>query len=268
MNDTTVFNVSVLASGSSGNCLYIETDKKKILVDAGLTGKKVISLMDEIDRSPEDLDAIFVTHEHTDHIKGVGILSRKFGIDIYANELTWKAMSKNIGKIAPEHQQIFEMGKTMTLGDMDIESFGVSHDAAAPQFYQFHKDNKAFAILTDTGYCSDRVKETIRHADGYVIESNHDIEMLRMGGYPWNLKQRILGDKGHLSNEDGALTMTELIGKQTKRIFLGHLSRENNMKELAYMTMNHTLQQHDIDTKKEVTLYNTDPDFATELYPI
>ncbi|MGX6961681.1 MBL fold metallo-hydrolase [Vagococcus xieshaowenii] len=260
--------VSVLASGSTGNCVYVETPEKKMIVDAGLSGKKITSLLAEIDRTPDELDAIFVTHEHTDHIKGVGILSRKYGIDIYANELTWQAMAKNIGNIALDHRHLFEMGKTLTFGDIDVESFGVSHDAAAPQFYQFHRNNKAFAVLTDTGYCSDRIKGTIKNADAYVIESNHDVEMLRMGNYPWHLKQRILGDKGHLSNEDGALVMTELIGDKTKKLFLGHLSRENNIKELAHMTMNHTLQVHDIDTIKKVQLYDTDPDYATALFAI
>lgn len=262
------FQVSVLASGSTGNSLYIETEKKKILVDAGLSGKKITSLLSEVDRFPEDLDAILVTHEHTDHIKGVGILSRKYGIDVYANELTWQAMSKNIGKIAEENQHIFDMGTTITLGDLDIESFGVSHDAAAPQFYQFHRNNKSFALLTDTGYCNDRIRGTIKNADGYLIESNHDLEMLRMGSYPWSLKQRILGDTGHLSNEDGALVMTDLIGDKTKKIFLGHLSRENNMKELAHMTMTHVLNQHEIDTRRQVKVFDTDPDSATALFAI
>lgn len=268
MSKEAAFYVSVLASGSTGNSLYIETEQKKILVDAGLSGKKITSLMAEVDRLPQDLDAILVTHEHTDHIKGVGVLSRKYGIDVYANEPTWTAMAKNVGKIADEHRHIFSMGSVLTIGDMSVESFGVSHDAAAPQFYQFHKNNKSFAILTDTGYCNDRIRGTIKNADGYVIESNHDLEMLRMGSYPWSLKQRILGDTGHLSNEDGALVMTDLIGNKTKRVFLGHLSRENNIKELAHMTMKHILNQHDIDTVNDVHLYDTDPEVATELFAI
>ncbi|APB30604.1 MBL fold metallo-hydrolase [Vagococcus teuberi] len=264
----TSFNISVLASGSTGNSLYIETAQRKILVDAGLSGKKITSLLASINRSPEDLDAILVTHEHRDHIHGVGVLARKYNLDIYANELTWQAMEKNIGNVPFEQRNIFDMGKVMTLGDMDIESFGVSHDAIAPQFYRFYKGNKSFVILTDTGYCSEQVKGVIKNADAYLLESNHDPNMLRMGRYPWNTKQRILGDKGHLSNEDGALTATEIIGDRTKHIYLGHLSKENNMKELANMTVTGILQQHDIDAGGQVKIMDTDPDKACDLFAI
>ncbi|MDT2756038.1 MBL fold metallo-hydrolase [Enterococcus asini] len=262
------FNVSILASGSSGNTLYIESDKKRILVDAGLSGKKVTSLLAEVNRKPEDLDAILVTHEHRDHIHGVGVLARKYHLDIYANEKTWQAMDSMIGNVPVEQKQIFEMGKVLTFGDMDIESFGVSHDAAAPQFYRFHKEGKSFVMLTDTGYCSDHVRGIIRDADAYLVESNHDLEMLRMGPYPWSLKQRILGDRGHLSNEDGALVITDVIGKNTKRIYLGHLSKENNMKELAHLTMENTLKEHDLGVGEDFEIYDTDPNYATELFAI
>ena len=133
------FKYSILASGSSGNSFYLETPKKKLLIDAGLSGKKITGLLAEIDRKPEDLDAILITHEHSDHIHGVGVLARKYGMDLYANEATWKAMegTKYLGKVDDAQKHIFEMGKTKTFGDIDIESFGVSHDAAAPQFYRF-----------------------------------------------------------------------------------------------------------------------------------
>ena len=262
------FKVSVLASGSSGNCLYVETGKKKLLVDAGLSGKKITALLGEIDRKPEDLDAILVTHEHRDHIHGVGVLARKYKLDIYANEKTWQAMDPLIGNVSFEQKNIFNMGQVMTLGDLDIESFGVSHDAIEPQFYQFHKDNKSFVVLTDTGYCSDRVRGIIKNADGYLMESNHDLSMLRMGSYPWSTKQRILSDKGHLSNEDGALVATDVIGDKTKRIYLGHLSRENNLKEIAHMTMTDTLIKHDVDVYKQVKVMDTDPDKACDLFAI
>ena len=132
------FNISILASGSTGNSLYLESPQKRILVDAGLSGKKITSLLAEVDRKPEDLDAILVTHEHRDHIHGVGVLARKYKLPVYANEKTWEAMSPLIGKVDVEQKHIFEMGKVLTFGDLDIESFGVSHDAAAPQFYRFY----------------------------------------------------------------------------------------------------------------------------------
>lgn len=262
------FQYSILASGSSGNSFYLETDKKKILVDAGLTGKKITSLLAEIDRNPEDLDAIFVTHEHSDHIQGIGVLARKYGMDIYANELTWKAMEGKLGKIDTAQKHIFELGTTKTFGDLDIESFGVSHDAACPQFYRFMKDDKSFVMLTDTGYVSDRMSGIIENADAYLIEANHDIEILRAGSYPWSTKQRILSDYGHLSNEAGAQAMIDSLGNRTQKIYLGHLSKENNIKELAHLTVKNNLAQADIDVERTVKILDTSPDTATPLTQI
>lgn len=262
------FKYSILASGSSGNSFYLETPKKKILVDAGLSGKKITSLLAEIDRKPEDIDAIFVTHEHSDHIHGIGVLARKYGMDIYANESTWQAMDAKLGKIDLAQKHIFERGRVMTFGDLDIESFGVSHDAADPQFYRFMKDDKSFVMLTDTGYVSDRMAGIVANADAYLIESNHDIEILRAGSYSWNLKQRILSDKGHLCNEDGADAMIRTLGNRTKKIYLGHLSKENNIKELAHMTMVNQLAQADLGVGVDFQVYDTSPDTATALTTI
>lgn len=264
------FKYSILASGSTGNCFYLETDKKRLLIDAGLTGKKITSLLAEIDRDPSDLDAILITHEHSDHIKGVGVLARKYHLDVYANEKTWQIMDDRqmLGKLDLEQKHIFSQGETLTFDDIDIESFGVSHDAVDPQFYRFMKDNKSFVMLTDTGYVSDRMVGLIRNADGYLIESNHDIEILRSGSYPWRLKQRILSDKGHLSNEDGAQTMIRTLGNQTKKIYLGHLSKENNIKELAHMTMENNLLQADIAVGHDMRIYDTSPDHACPLTSI
>ncbi|EGO5073992.1 MBL fold metallo-hydrolase [Enterococcus faecalis] len=268
MDSEFAFNISVLASGSTGNSLFIETNQKKVLVDAGLSGKKITSLLAEVNRKPEDLDAILVTHEHRDHIHGVGVLARKYKLDVYANEKTWQAMDSMIGKVDVAQKHIFEMGKVLTLGDMDIESFGVSHDAIAPQFYRFHRNNRSFVVLTDTGYCSDHIRGTIENADAYLVESNHEIEILRAGPYPWSLKQRILGDKGHLSNDDGALVMADVLGDKTKRIYLGHLSKENNTKLHARMAMESTLKQKDLGVGEAFKVYDTDPDSASELFQI
>ena len=261
------FKYSILASSSTGNSFYVETPQKRFLIDAGLTGKKITSLLAEIDRKPENLDAIFITHEHSDHIKGVGVLARRYNLDVYANEKTWQMIDERnmIGKLDLAQKHIFERGKTLTLGDIDIESFGVSHDAVEPQFYRLMKDNKSFVVLTDTGYVSDRMAGIIENADGYLIESNHDVEILRSGAYPWSLKQRILSDKGHLSNEDGAGTMIRTIGNRTKKIYLGHLSKENNIKELAHMTMENNLIQADFGVDYDMKVFDTSPDEATPL---
>ncbi|SFC48936.1 Phosphoribosyl 1,2-cyclic phosphodiesterase [Alkalibacterium subtropicum] len=251
--------ISVLASGSTGNITYIETDQTKVLVDCGFSGKKAVEMMTKIGRRPEDLDAILVTHEHTDHIKGVGILARKYDLDIYANEKTWQAMEPKLGKLKIEQKHHFSKEKTLTLGDIDISSFGVSHDAIDPQFYTFQKNNKRFVMLTDTGYVSDRMRGLVKDADAYLFESNHDLSMLRMGKYPWSLKQRIIGDKGHLSNEDGALALAEIIGDNTKRVYLGHLSKENNIKEVAHQTVEDILLKKDTGVNERFQLYDTDP---------
>jgi len=260
--------VSILASGSSGNVTYIESEKKKLLVDSGLSGKKITELLKKVDRDIADLDGILVTHEHRDHVHGVGVLARKYHLDVYANEQTWEAMSPIIGTIKTEQKYLFEMGKTMTIGDIDIESFGVSHDAIAPQFYCFHKNNKRFVMLTDTGYVSDRMRGIVSNADAYLFESNHDLEMLRMGNYPWHLKQRILGDKGHLSNEDGALALAEIIGDATKRVYLGHLSKDNNLKELAHMTAVSILKEKETGVEDKFLVLDTDPVAPTSLFVV
>ena len=176
--------------------------------------------------------------------------------------------SKYLGKVDDSQKHLFEMGKTLTFGDLDVESFGVSHDAAAPQFYRFMKDGKSFVMLTDTGYVSDRMAGIVENADGYLIESNHDVEILRAGSYAWRLKQRILSDLGHLSNEDGADAMIRTLGNNTKKIYLGHLSKENNIKELAHMTMVNQLARADLAVGHDFEVLDTSPDTATPLVDI
>lgn len=266
MNEVDDLQISVLASGSSGNAIYVESSKTKLLIDSGLSGKKILELMGQINRDPADLDAILVTHEHSDHIRGVGVMSRRYNLDIYANDKTWQEMGSKIGKIKTEHKFLFDKSELKTIGDIDVLSFAVSHDAIDPQFYAFQKNNKQFVILTDTGYVSDRMRAALKNADAYLIESNHDVSMLRMGPYPWSLKQRILSDKGHLSNDDGALALADLIGHDTKRVYLGHLSKENNMKEIARDTFIEILQQKDMGVGEEFFLYDTDPEEAQNLF--
>ncbi|GAK03410.1 Zn-dependent hydrolase [Geomicrobium sp. JCM 19037] len=257
---------SVLASGSTGNAMYVETDKSKILIDAGLSGKKIEELFRSIDRSLSDIDAILVSHEHTDHIKGVGIVARKYNVPVYANEKTWKAMESSIGPVNAEQRFHLETGRIATFEDVDIETFGVSHDAADPMFFVFHHEKKKLAIATDMGYVSERIKGTLKEADALVFESNHDTNMLRMGKYPWNVKRRILGDRGHVSNEDSALALSEIITERTKHVYLAHLSLDNNMKDLARMTVEQTLAEQEVTLGHAgVQLVDTDPFSPTPL---
>lgn len=263
------FKYSILSSGSDGNSLYIESAKEKLLIDAGLSGKKITNLLDSIDRDVADLTGILVTHEHRDHIQGVGVLARRYNIPIYANRPTWEAILPIIKDVDLELKNEFPMGMTKTIGDLDIESFGVSHDAVMPQFYRIHKNNYQFVVLTDTGYCSDRLIDNLKNADSYLIEMNHDIEMLRIGQkYSWDLKQRILSDSGHLSNEAGADAAVELSGTNTKRVYLGHRSQENNLKDLAHKVMEQTLKEADIDINNQIQIYDTYVEQALPLVAI
>ncbi|MBV7505052.1 MBL fold metallo-hydrolase [Bacillus sp. sid0103] len=256
---------SILASGSTGNALYVESDEHSFLVDAGFSGKQMEALFGQIDRDISKLSGIFVTHEHSDHIKGIGILARKYNLPVYANEKTWRAMEGSVGAIPTEQKFVFNMETVKSFGSVDIESFGVSHDAAEPMFYVFHHGGKKLVLITDTGYVSDRMKGTISNADVYIFESNHDVQMLRMGRYPWNIKRRILSDLGHVSNEDAALAMSDVIGDQTKRIYLAHLSMDNNMKDLAKMAVTQTLQERGLIVGEQFGLYDTDPKIPTAL---
>lgn len=255
---------SVLASGSTGNAFYVETDKQRFLVDAGLSGKQMDQLFSKVQVDPAALSGILVTHEHSDHIKGLGIMARKYNLPIYANEKTWKAMENSLGKLTTDQKFLFGMNEVKTFDDLDIESFGVSHDAAEPMFYTFRHDGKKVALVTDLGYVSERIKKTVEDADAYIFESNHDVEMLRMGRYPWSVKRRILGDSGHVSNEDCGLALADIISNRTKRIYLAHLSLDNNMKDLARMSVQGVLQERGI----HIDLHDTDPKEPTPLYEV
>ncbi|EUJ46649.1 MBL fold metallo-hydrolase [Paenilisteria rocourtiae] len=259
---------SILASGSSGNATLVETADQTILVDCGLSGKKIEHLFSEVGRSMSDVDAILVTHEHVDHIKGLGVLARRYEVPVYANAKTWAAMETSIGEINIAQKFQFDMETVKSFGSLQVESFGVSHDAAEPMFYIFHSGKKKFVMITDTGYVSDRMKGHIANADAYLFESNHDVEMLRMGRYPWNVKRRILGDEGHVSNEDAGIAMSEVIGDATKRIYLGHLSKDNNMKDLARMAVAQTLAGEGIIVGEQVELFDTDPEIPTSIFTV
>lgn len=255
--------VSVLASGSTGNSIYIEDGEFNCLVDAGLTGKKIEELMKSINKDISQVKNIFVSHEHVDHIKGVGVLARKYNIPVYANKETWSAM--NIGEIPSDLRFEFEKGAVKSFGDLDVFSFGVSHDAINPQFYTFESKGKKLSILTDTGYVSDKMIDYIKNSDTLIYESNHEETMLMASSYPWKTKQRILSDKGHLSNNDAANYLPKIIGANTKNIYLSHLSLENNTKDLASLTTRNILESFDYDCDNDIKILDTDPDEATDL---
>jgi phosphoribosyl 1,2-cyclic phosphodiesterase len=237
---------TVLASGSTGNSLLVESEDAKVLVDAGLSAKKIEQLMEERGVKGEDLDALFITHEHSDHIKGAGALARKYDLPVYANEKTWEALNKHLGELAEKNKIIMETGSVVDFGKLQIESYTVSHDAADPVGYCFYEGEHKLSLATDLGYVSERVKEKIADSDALILESNHDIEMLRAGKYPWNIKRRILGDTGHLSNEAAGEALAEMISGSTERVYLAHLSRDHNLMDLAKLTVNTILEERGI----------------------
>lgn len=254
-----------LSSGSSGNCQYIETDRTKILIDSGFSGKKIESLLLSIDVDPKEIDYILVTHEHIDHVRGVGVLSRRYDIPIFANEKTWIAMEKSIGKIDEKNIRFFQSEKAFELEDLGVYPFRVFHDAAEPVGYSFYYKRNKISIMTDTGWVNDNMKKAIKGSSLYLIESNHDIQMLKEGSYPWPLKKRILSTKGHLSNMDAARVLTEVLGGNGEIVLLGHLSKENNIPKLAYDTVRKYMEGHGL-SEKNITLELTYRDRASKVY--
>lgn len=237
---------TVLASGSTGNAILVSNGESKVLIDAGLSAKKIEGLLAEREVAAADLDAVFVTHEHSDHIKGIGAIARKHELPIYANQATWEEMDRLIGEIAAEKRYVMETGTSVQIRSLHVESYPISHDAADPVGYCFHDKDEKLGLATDLGYMSPKVKEHLKDCDVLILESNHDIELLRMGKYPWNVKRRILGDKGHLSNDAAAEGLCELVSGRLKRVYLAHLSRDHNMLDLARMTVSGILEQNGI----------------------
>ncbi|AAK81463.1 phosphoribosyl 1,2-cyclic phosphodiesterase [Clostridium acetobutylicum] len=242
-----------LYSGSSGNSIFVASDNSKVLIDAGLSGKTIEKALKEIKEDPNEIDGIFVTHEHSDHIKGVGVLSRKYNIPIYANELTWKAMMNSIGKIKDDNIKIITQDY-IEIKDMNILNYKIPHDAASPCGYKILSGNKSACVATDLGHFADEVKSKISDADVILLESNHDVEMLKFGPYPYPLKRRILSEVGHLSNEDCGKAIVDIAKKGKKKIILGHLSRTNNYPELAYKTVVNELVQNGIEIDGDISI--------------
>lgn len=258
--------ISVLASGSSGNSIFISGGKTKILIDAGLSGKEIDRRLSKIGVSGDELDAILVTHEHSDHIQGVGVLSRRYDLPIYANELTWQGAEERLGKIDKKNCRIFN--DEFMIGDLGISPFLIPHDANAPVGYIINCGNKKIGQATDMGYVSREVEACLTGLDLLIIESNHDLEMLMNGSYPWPLKNRINGEEGHLSNDDTADLLPRIIGDNFPRILLAHLSKDNNIPALAYITVKNSLEDNDLIIGEDLLLGITYRDKPTELFAV
>ena len=238
-----------IASGSSGNCIYTGSDNTHILVDTGISKKKVEEGLKCLDLKGEDINGILVTHEHIDHIQGLGVFTRKYGVPIYATKGTIEGIKNcsSLGKIDYSLLHPINADERFTIGDIDIDPFRISHDANEPTGFRLNYEDKAVAVATDLGMYDEYTVDKLSNLDAVLLEANHDIHMLEVGTYPYYLKQRVMGDKGHLSNELSGRLLCDILHGGLKHIMLGHLSKDNNYEELAYETV-----------KLEVTLSDTD----------
>ena len=228
-----------IASGSSGNCIYVGSDNTHVLVDAGISGKRIEQGLSGLQISGKDLDAILVTHEHADHIQGLGVMARRYNVPLYMTGGTADYLQRTgaIGRI-PEGliREIVE-DEDFGIGDLMIHPFTIPHDAAQPVGYRLASGTKSVGIATDLGKYTNYIIETLENLDALLLESNHDVNMLQVGPYPYLLKQRILGDRGHLSNENAGRLLGRILHDGMKAVLLGHLSQENNYEELAFETV-------------------------------
>lgn len=229
-------NMMTIASGSSGNCTYVGSENTGILVDAGISKKKISDALQDAERTFSDIQGIVITHEHIDHIRGLGVISRAYGIPIYATEATFEEIkyTTSLGTLDYSLFHSIRPDEPFSIGDIEVRAHSTWHDAADPVCYSLLNGGKKIAIATDMGGYDGYMIQALQGADALLVEANHDIRMLQVGPYPYSTKQRILSSYGHLCNEAGGKLIREVLNDHIKTIFLGHLSKENNLPELAY----------------------------------
>ena len=232
-----MFKFCSLYSGSSGNSLFIETQNTKLLIDAGVSSKKIENTLNDINIDPSTLDGILVTHEHIDHVQGLGTLSKKFDLPVFVNQETLDAMPKQKDKISEKNVKTFKISDKFEIGDLEIKPFSIPHDAANPCGFNIWKDNKKISIATDIGHMTNPILKSLEESLFIMLEANYDPEVLRCSPYPFTLKSRIAGPTGHLPNEIAGKTISHLLKSGLKNAMLGHLSKQSNFPELAYKTV-------------------------------
>lgn len=243
---TTELMVLPLKSSSKGNATVICSANTKILVDCGISGKALQECLKNAEIAAEELDAIVVTHEHSDHIKGVGVVSRKYGLPVFANSRTWQRMSFAVGKLDEENIRVIETGSSFYINDIEVGTFPIPHDAAEPVGYTFEADGTKAAVATDMGVICDSVFDAVKGSRTVLLEANYDPYLLDIGSYPYELKCRIRGNRGHMCNDDSAEMAKHLAETGTKEIILGHLSEENNFPQIALETVKNALAGFDV----------------------
>lgn len=239
-------HVTVLGSGSAGNCTLIETEATAILVDAGLSSRQIVERLRLIDRNLDQVDAILLTHEHSDHTGALDVLNKQRPFPVYANRLTAEAVLNNpqCNGLKRISWRLFSTGSPFEIGDFTIESFSVPHDAQDPVGFTIHHGELSVGVLTDLGHVTKLALERVRSVSALVLEANHDVKLLQEDtARPWATKQRIMGRHGHLSNDTAATLAGEIAGDRLRHIFLAHLSRDCNRPDLAHQVVSHTLRQ-------------------------
>lgn len=236
-----------IASGSSGNCVYVGSEATHLLVDIGISGKRTEEGLRALGLTGREIDGILITHEHADHIQGLGVMARKYETPIYATAGTIEAIKKSGGLGNVDEALFREVREDVkfTLKDLTVNPMHISHDAAQPVGYRIGYGNKKVAICTDLGMYNDYTVECLRGMNALLLEANHDVNMLQVGPYPYYLKQRILSDRGHLSNENSGRLLCRILHDNLKTILLGHLSKENNLPELAYESVRMEINMDD-----------------------
>ncbi|MGL4533852.1 MAG: MBL fold metallo-hydrolase [Fusobacteriaceae bacterium] len=255
--------ISILGSGSSGNCTFIESDNIKILIDAGFSCKKIEEKLLSIGEKLEDISGVLITHEHGDHIMGAGIISRKYCIPIYISSESYEHGIIKLGKIEDKNVKLIEA--EFFINSLKIIPFDVMHDAVRTLGFRIEgKNGKTLALATDIGYVDNRVKEKFKDIDLMVIECNYDYHMLMDCSYPWDLKARVKGKNGHLSNDDSAKFIGEIFSERLKKVYLVHVSKDSNNYSMALKTVEKELERLEIDVVLEVA----GQDITTKVYEI
>lgn len=263
-----MLNFCSLYSGSSGNSLLIETSNTKLLVDAGVSSKKIENALSDINVDPSSIDGILVTHEHIDHVQGLGTFSKKFDLPVFVNQETLDAMPKQRDKIASNNIKTFKVSDKFSIGDLDIKPFSIPHDAVNPCGFNIWKEDKKISIATDIGHMTNDIIKQLEESLFIMLEANYDPEVLRCSSYPFPLKSRIAGPTGHLSNEMAGKTISHLLKSGLKNAMLGHLSKESNFPELAYQTVMDELISTDSFDKDSIHLNVASRDIHSEVIQI
>ncbi len=243
-----------LLSSSSGNATYVTDDETNILIDCGAAGSYIERCLSRLGKTGEQLCAVFLTHAHLDHIAAAGVLSRRFNLPLYATEETFRCGARQIGAVKKENMRVISPGDDIVLGKLCVHSFSIPHDVEGAVSYTVADAESRFGIATDSGYVSEEILENLTGCETVIVESNHDLDMLKNGPYPFPLKRRILGDGGHLSNDCCASLCVELAKGGTKAFWLGHLSEHNNLPELAYQCVSTALMEHGFSVGGDVAL--------------